>query len=124
MEKKDDKYKRIPIKLEIYKKVEDEYKERTIESSISKWISDLLLMNIERYEYLRLYAPYISYKGVHDNELFLRDEKLDRIVEVVLKDLTLFCRYCNRDDCIHVHYTMILPEFSKLIKNIKNKLKE
>ncbi|MCS6768762.1 MAG: hypothetical protein NZ888_06335 [Candidatus Nitrosocaldus sp.] len=120
--KKSDGYKRIPIKIEIYNKIKEEHKIRNIEYSVSRWVSDLLLMNIEKYEYLRLYAPYISYKGVHENELFLRDEKLDRIVEVVLKDRTLFCRYCNKDDCIHIHYALVLPELGRLVKYSKNKI--
>ncbi|MEM2698354.1 MAG: hypothetical protein QXF17_03415 [Ignisphaera sp.] len=119
--KKSDGYKRIPIRIEVYKKIEEKHKSMNIDSSISKWISDLLLMNIKRYDYLKIYAPYISYIGHHENEFFLRDKKDDRVIEIILKDKMLFCKYCNNNDCIHIHYVLILPEFGKFIECVNNK---
>lgn len=121
MEKKRDGYRRIPIKETIFNKAQEYYTKSKSEYAFSRWISEQLLMNLEKYEFLRIYAPYISLVGIHDNELFLKDEKEDRIIEVVLQDYRLYCRYCEKDDCMHVHYTLALPELGKLIQFLKNK---
>lgn len=78
------------------------------------YINTVLMEVIERDRFLHSYAPSLSKIGYEDNVLFIKDSKLGNTAEVYLRDRALYCNICESKDCIHIHYTLALPEVVKL----------
>lgn len=98
------------------KRHEDEVKAQKTNLSFTKWVSEYLLMNLERDEFLRIYSPSLEKIGIHNNRITIRDNKLDKLTDVFLKDEEFFCSLDETDDCIHIHFALALPELGRLKK--------
>lgn len=107
-------YKTLSIKEEIFNKIEIKYNKLAPKESITSWVSDYLLMNIEKDEFLKEYAPFLEKIGINDNRLTIRDSKTNKLTDVFLKNKKLFCSLDESDDCLHIHYVLALPELAKL----------
>ena len=105
----------VDIARPVYQKISEIAKENN--RPIKDFVNELLLMNIEKDNFLKSYAPYLSKAGSHENSLYIKDHNVNRTAEVILKDHTLFCILDNSKNCIHVHFALALPELGKL--NIK-----
>ncbi|MFN4337402.1 MAG: hypothetical protein ACK4FV_07525, partial [Candidatus Nitrosocaldus sp.] len=48
---------------------------------------------------------------------YIKDHFIDRIVEVqvVPEGKFLYCRYCDRDDCLHVGFCFAVREVNKIL---------
>ena len=110
----------MSVSNQVYDKVKTRYElekgEKRTELSFVKWVSDYLLMNLEKDEFVKDYAPYLSKIGFQDNRLIIRDEKSNKITEVYLNNDKLYCILDESDDCVHIHYTLALPELGRLKK--------
>lgn len=95
---------------------ETELKAQKTNLSFTKWISEYILMNLERDEFLRIYAPFLEKIGISDNRITIRDSKMEKLTDVFLKDEKLFCSLDESDDCIHIHFALALPELGRLKK--------
>jgi hypothetical protein len=104
------------ITVEIFKETYDVMKSN---AEKKRWntkdlINTVLADAIERERFLQSYAPYLSKIGYEDNVLFIKDSKLGETAEVYLRDRMLYCSVCESKDCTHIHYTLALPEVSKM----------
>ncbi len=104
----------LTVTSEIYDKIARIYRKDRSDKSLTQWISDKLLMVIEKDEFLRGYAPYISKVAVDGNSVILRDEKLKRLVEITYRGNKFWCDVDEKDCCVHVHFALALPELSTL----------
>ena len=108
------------ITIEIYKEIHDSYLSRaraenpTSKPQIKHIINENLLMNLEKYEMLKKYAPYLSKVGMQDDTLFIKDSKNNSIVEVRMKGGKLVASNKNP---IYVQFALALPEIVRLQKN-------
>lgn len=84
------------------------------EKKMSGWILDSMLMQIEKDDFLRTYAPYLEKMAINDNSVLIKDQKLKRIVEVSYKNKKFWCDVCEKDSCPHIHFALALPELAKL----------
>lgn len=83
---------------------------------ISAWVLDEILISIEKQKWLKRYAPHLLYIGTDANGILLRDKHLrDSIVEVKLLDNRLWCQTCKEKHCMHVYYSIGLPQIGKII---------
>src|SRR5262245_58803648 len=83
--------------------------------SIVDFVNDLIQMNIEKDDFLRLYyGEYLSMVGYHQSSLFIKDTKRGRTAEIFIKDNRLFCTLDENDDCVHIHFALAQPEIAKL----------
>jgi hypothetical protein len=112
-------WRRIPIREEVYLKLQAIHNNMDIDKSMSGWISDLLALYVMKHEFLNIFAPHLSYIATHNNELYLKDNKIDKIVELYIRDNKVYCKYCERDNCMHVMYAIALLEIGKLTKYLK-----
>jgi predicted CopG family antitoxin len=114
-------YTTITVRQEVYDKILKAYKERVKSSiSFSAWLSDYILEHLEEDELLSRYAPGLELIGVEYDTAFVKDWFIDRIVEVVIRDQGvgkrfLYCRYCERDDCLHVGFCFAVREINKVL---------
>jgi hypothetical protein len=72
-----------------------------------------------RYEAFAKHAPYMEKLSIDQNRVVLKDNKRNRIAEVVLKDGELQCLLDERFDCVHVGFAYSLPELYYLTNEIK-----
>jgi predicted CopG family antitoxin len=114
-------YTTITVRQEVYDKILKAYKERVKSSiSFSAWLSDYILEHLEEDELLSRYAPGLELIGVEYDTAFVKDWFIDRIVEVVIRDQGvgkrfLYCRHCERDDCLHVGFCFAVREINKVL---------
>jgi len=114
-------YTTITVRQEVYDKILKAYKERVKSSiSFSAWLSDYILEHLEEDELLSRYAPGLELIGVEYDTAFVKDWFIDRIVEVVISDQGvgkrfLYCRHCERDDCLHVGFCFAVREINKVL---------
>lgn len=120
----------VAIQKDIYEKVKKvaELKGRTIQD----YINETLLMNVERDEFLKIFAPYLSLEHASNNTIFLHDEKLNETILIKLKyyedksydcNVDVFCEHDQSDECLHVRFALALPELMQLnLKRTKLKL--
>jgi predicted CopG family antitoxin len=114
-------YTTITVRQEVYDKILKAYKERVKSSiSFSAWLSDYILEHLEEDELLSCYAPGLELIGVEYDTAFIKDWFIDRIVEVVIRDQGvgkrfLYCRYCEKDDCLHVGFCFAVREINKVL---------
>lgn len=87
------------------------YSRSNIDKSFVKWISEYLLMNLEKDEFVSSYFEYISIVGIHDNVLILKDSRKPLFIEIrkvngVLKS--------SNDDPIYIQFALVIPELIRL----------
>ena len=64
-------------------------------------------------------APYIEKLSIDQNRVVLKDNKRNRIAEVMLKEGELQCLLDERADCVHVGFVYSLPELYNMTDEIK-----
>lgn len=79
-----------------------------------EYINSILKEAIERDRFLQVYAPFLVRVGYEGNILFIRDSKIGKTAEILLREQVLYCNLCESKDCIHIHYALALPEVAKL----------
>jgi hypothetical protein len=104
----------LTVTAEIYERVSKIYKKEKTDKSLTQWISDKLLMVLEKDEFLKSYAPFLSKIAVNENSVILRDEKLQRLVEIIYRNNKFWCDVDEKECCAHVHFALALPELVKL----------
>ena len=82
--------------------------------SLTQWVSDKLLMVIEKNDFLKDYAPFLSKIAVTENSVILRDEKLRRLVEVIYRNNRFWCDVDENECCVHIHFALALPELARI----------
>ena len=99
-----------------------EKKKKEPSLTFTNWLNKLLWEALEEQEELARYAPALEYIGISesDNTIIIKDHFEDRIVEVEphnegIGKRFLYCRYCNRDDCLHVGFCFAIREINKML---------
>jgi hypothetical protein len=114
-------YVNLSIKPEIYKQLYTIYeKKRKGSITFTSWLLDIVYEHLEEDELLNRYTPGLELIGVEYNTAFVKDWFIDRIVEVTIHDQGigkrfLYCRHCERDDCLHVGFCFAVREINKVL---------
>ncbi|MEM2566357.1 MAG: hypothetical protein QXY85_06025 [Candidatus Nitrosocaldus sp.] len=112
-------WKGIIVREIVYNKaktVYTEYKKEKPFVTFTEWINDVLWEVLEEQE-LSYKAPALQFIGLDQNVIYVKDHFIDRIVEVqvVPEGKFLYCRYCERDDCLHVGFCFAIREVNKVL---------
>ena len=102
----------IEIHQETYDRLNEKAQEK--QTTLKGFVNELLLLNLEKDEFLSKYAPMIQYIGITDNKITLRDSKKNQLTDVFKKNNSLYCTLDDSTDCIHIHYVLALPELGKI----------
>jgi len=111
----------VTIKESAYQKIRKEYERRTKGNiAFTTWLTNYILEHLEEDELLSCYAPGLEFIGTDGDTVFIKDWFIDRVVEVIIRDLGigkrfLYCRYCERDDCLHVGFCFAIREVNKML---------
>ena len=110
------------VNITISKTLRDKLYERYLKANkpmiaFTPWLSQYILEKVEEDELLSRYAPALQFIGVYNNIIDIADHFIDRIVEVqvVPEGKFLYCRHCERDDCLHVGFCFAIREVNKIL---------
>jgi predicted CopG family antitoxin len=118
-------YKSITVSENVYKKFLKVYEKnkKGLEikgiRSFSGYLTSMMEETMVRYEIFVNHAPYMEKIDIDQNRVTLKDNKRNRIAEVLLKDGELQCLLDERPDCVHVGFAYSLPELYHLNSAIK-----
>ncbi|MEM4098887.1 MAG: hypothetical protein QXW57_03955 [Candidatus Micrarchaeaceae archaeon] len=90
-------------------------------NSFTGFINDLVWHIIEADKLLAQNAPFLSEVGMTEDGVTIRDAKLDRIIDVKVRDGELVCEYDNSNSCIHVGFAYAIPEVYRVMNMIGKK---
>jgi hypothetical protein len=92
--------------------------------STRKYANDLVMWNVQKYEMLERIYPFLNKEHVGSKSVFISDHRIqDKTVEVRLeyfeemssdKRVILKCLHCDKTDCEHVMFSLMLPEIGHL----------
>ena len=113
----------VTFKESAYNRMREEYEKHAKgRLTFTTWLTNYILDKLEEDELLRVYAPALEFIGISDTDgtIFVRDHFIDRIVEIETHDQGigkrfLYCRYCERDDCLHVGFCFAIKEVNKVM---------
>jgi len=100
------------VRQQIYEKIQKKAEEKKI--TLVDYVNDMLLLNVEKDDFLKEYAPFLNKIAVDGDTVILRDEKLKKIVEIIYKNNEFSCSVHEENDCIHIHFALALPEIAKI----------
>lgn len=89
------------------------YPEQTPDK-LGAYANDLLEMILAKYCFLERYMPEFSYVGYRTGALLIKDDRINEVVEIAVKDGRLWCSKDNSHRCNHVIFSIALSEISKL----------
>jgi hypothetical protein len=118
-------FKSITVSENIYKKFFKAYEKnkKGLEikgiRSFSGYLTSMMEEMMLKYEAFANHAPYLEKLSIDQSRVVLKDNKRNRIVEVLLKDGELQCLLDERDDCVHVGFVYSLPELYSMNNEIK-----
>jgi hypothetical protein len=109
-------FKSITVSENVYKKFLKVYEKnkKGLElkgvTSFSGYLTSMMEEMMVRYEAFAKHAPYMEKIDIDQNRVTLKDNKRNRIVEVLLKNGELQCLLDEKSDCVHVGFVYSLPE--------------
>lgn len=91
-------------------------------TSLRKFVNNMLYMEIEKNDFLKKVAPRLSMIEMTEKDILLRDETATktRFVQIIIRNEMLWCDLDEINDCRHIHFVMMLPEFAKFKDIIKS----
>jgi hypothetical protein len=114
----------ITLRVNIVKELREKWKrerERNpfVNEHFGGFVNELLHDILEKDEFLKHYAPFLSEEGCTRDTLYIKDYKENRVTEIHFNDNKLYCTLCTSFECFHIQFAMATPRVAKL--NIENK---
>ena len=109
-------YKSITIKEHIYNKYEQNYnkEKKQLEqkgiNSFSGYITSLMEEAMLRHEAFAKHAPFLEKLAIEQDRVIIKDNKRNRIAEVMIRNGELQCLLDEKIDCVHIGFVYALPE--------------
>lgn len=114
-------FKSYLLKDKIYNKLQKRYDEEKEElkkqgvNSLSAFLTYLINKGVNEQIQEKKYRSEIEKINVISNMLILRDNMIDRIIELKIKNGEIFCEFDSTNECIHVGFAYSLPETYDLL---------
>jgi hypothetical protein len=118
-------FKSITVSENVYKKFFEVYEKnkKGLElkgvTSFSGYLTSRMEEMMIKDEVFAMHSPLMEKIAVDQNRVILKDNKRNRIVEVLMKNGELQCLLDERSDCVHVGFLYSLPELYCIINNNK-----
>jgi hypothetical protein len=118
-------FKSITVSENVYKKFFEIYEKnkKGLElkgvTSFSGYLTSRMEEMMIKDEVFAKHSPLMEKIAVDQNRVILKDNKRNRIVEVLMKNGELQCLLDERSDCVHVGFVYSLPELYCIINNNK-----
>ena len=118
-------FKSITVSENVYKKFFEVYEKNKegLElkgvTSFSGYLTSRMEEMMIKDEVFAKHSPLMEKIAVDQNRVILKDNKRNRIVEVLMKNGELQCLLDERSDCVHVGFVYSLPELYCIINSNK-----
>lgn len=114
----------ITLRVNVVKALRDKWKKEREKNPYTNehfggFVNELLHDILEKDEFLRHYAPFLSEEGCTRETLYIKDFKQNKIAEIHFNDGKLYCSICESISCLHIQFAMATPRVAKL--NITSK---
>ena len=109
-------FKSITVSENVYKKFYESYEKnkKKLElkgiTSFSGYMTSLMEETVIRYETFAKHGPYMEKISIDQDRILIKDNKRNRIAEILLKDGELQCLLDEKTDCIHIGFVYSVPE--------------
>lgn len=116
-------FKSITVSENVYKKFFEIYEKNKKElelkgiTSFSGYLTSMMEEMMIKYEAFAKHAPFMEKLAIDQNRVIVKDNKRNRIAEVLLKNGELQCLLDERSDCVHVGFIYALPEIYCIINS-------
>jgi hypothetical protein len=117
-------FKTITVKEHIFNKYYELYKKAKNKrpkagegtTSFSGFVTIMMQETMDKYEIFARYAPFLEKIAIEQDRVIIKDNKRDRIAEVIVRNGELQCLLDDKTDCIHIGFVYSLPEIYTLLK--------
>jgi hypothetical protein len=116
-------YKSITVSDNVYKKFFEVYEKnkKGLElkgiSSFSGYLTSRMEEMMIKDEVFAKHLPFIEKIAVDQNRVILKDNKKNRVAEILMNNGELQCLLDERTDCVHVGFVYSLPELYGIISS-------
>jgi hypothetical protein len=116
-------FKSITVSENVYKKFFGVYEKnkKGLElkgvTSFSGYLTSRMEEMMIKDEVFAKHSPFIEKIAVDQNRVILKDNKKNRIAEVLMNNGELQCLLDERSDCVHVGFVYSLPELYGIISS-------
>jgi hypothetical protein len=116
-------FKSITVSEHVYKRFLHVYekKKKSLElkgiTSFSGYITSTMEEVMAKHETFSKYAPLLEALTIESDRVILKDNKQNRIIEVMVRNGELYCLLDERSDCVHVGFAYSIPEVYSAINN-------
>ena len=109
----------ITLRVNIVKELRNKWKKERernpyVNEHFGGFVNELLHDILEKDEFLRHYAPFLSEEGCTRDTLYIKDFKENKITEIHLSENKLHWSLCNSFACFHIQFAMATPRVAKL----------
>lgn len=115
-------FKTITVKEHIFNKYYELYKRAKKEhrlkenTSFSGFVTSMMQETMAKYEAFAKHAPFLEKFAIEHDRVIIKDNKRDRIAEVMVRNGELQCLLDEKTDCIHIGFVYSLPEIYTVLK--------
>jgi hypothetical protein len=116
-------FKTITVKEHIFNKYHELYKKAKKEhrlkenTSFSGFVTSMMQETMAKYEAFAKHAPFLEKIAIEQDRVIIKDNKRDRIAEVMVRNGELQCLLDEKKtDCIHIGFVYSLPEIYTVLK--------
>lgn len=112
----------VAIFAPVYEKVKEASERKG--KTVTDYVNETLMMNVERDNFLKLFAPHLSFEYASEYSIFIKDSTIDKTAIIKIKwhkveDLKktgcyVYCETDDSDSCCHVKYALLLPDILKI----------
>ena len=122
-------FKTITVKEHVFNKYYELYKKAKKEHkvgegiSFSSFVTNMMQETMTKYEAFVKHAPFLEKIAIEQDRVIIKDNKRDRIAEVMIRNQELQCLLDEKTDCIHIGFVYALPEVYAVLQKKKGIIK-
>ncbi len=122
-------FKTITVKEHIFNKYYELYKKAKKEHKVSEglsfssFVTSMMQETMAKYEAFVKHAPFLEKIAIEQDRVIIKDNKRNRIAEVMIRNQELQCLLDEKADCIHIGFVYALPEVYAVLQKKKGIIK-
>ena len=109
-------FKSITVSENVYKKFFNIYEKRRNDlelkgiTSFSGYLTSMMEEMMLKHEAFAKQVPFMEKISIDSDRVIIKDNKRNRIAEVILRDGELRCLLDEKIDCVHIGFIYSIPE--------------
>lgn len=85
-------------------------------TSVSGMVEKYLVDVIEKNEAWKGYMPFLAEQGISDEGILIRDNRLNKLVQLSVKGGDLYCDLDDDSNCVHIGFAWSIPQVYRVMK--------